>query len=217
MNKTLLKTIVGFGCALCMASSAQAGTVDLTTSFSAWLNDVGGPTVTTSHLGADSTNVSSVSLNGGGSFTTSAPLSIFKVGSSWATWSGGYTGQVLYTNGVTSVTLAPSNLAGLGFEVEPNPFATYTVTTTLSGGQTISDSVSGYYGSQFFGYYGSTVTSLTISSAVDFAVGNFIAPSGIPTPTPTTTPIPAAIYLVGSALAGVFGFSRCKTGSCISA
>lgn len=158
---------------------ARASAPSVTDSLSTWLSDVGGSAVTavTSIFGADGSNVSSVALNGGGSFTATAPLEIDTVGSTWATWSGGYSGQVLYSNGADSITIDPSKIGALGFEVEPNPFAVYTVTMALSTGQSISDSVNGYAGARFFGYYGLGIQSVTISSSADFAIGDFIAPS----------------------------------------
>ena len=53
----------------------------------------------------------------------SIDLSVREIGSGWSTWSGGYTGEVLFTQGATSVTgtLSPG-LTAFGFEAEQNPF-----------------------------------------------------------------------------------------------
>ncbi|MGH2506783.1 MAG: PEP-CTERM sorting domain-containing protein [Ktedonobacteraceae bacterium] len=158
---------------------AHANDALLTDSSDTWLSDIGGPNIsaTTSEFGADLSTLSSVSLNGGASFTSNIPLQVNQVGTDWLTWSVGYNGQVLTTQGATSVTLTPSHTGALGFEVEPDLFAPYAITVNLSNGQSITDTVNGFHGAQFFGYAGLGVNSVTISSSDDFAIGNFVAPS----------------------------------------
>ena len=183
-HSRLSVTVLLVAVTLAIASSAHAGPVSpiIIDSLSTWLSDVGGSAVTasTSNLGSNNSTTSSVSLNGGGSFTSSTPLQILQIGSGWATWPGGYTGQVLSSQGGSSITIRPAGIGALGFQVEPNAFANYNVTVTLATGQTLTDQVNGRAGAQFFGYYGLNVTSVTVSSdpaSNGFAIGNFIAPS----------------------------------------
>jgi hypothetical protein len=174
------------GVAALMWSLPVGASVVLTDDFATWESDLNGPAfvVNTSSLGTDSTisntQVSSVSLNGGASVALSKPALILTVPTTWATWSHGYTGQVLYPI-TTSFTLTPHGTYALGFEVEPIQFASYNVTVSLTNGQSITDSVNGNGGAQFFGYVGAGVRSVTISSPNapnGFAVGDFFTPSG---------------------------------------
>jgi hypothetical protein len=179
-RKHLLIAISGIAT---MAWSLPVGaSVVLTDNQATWDSALNGPafTVNTSSLGADHSNVGNVSLNGGASVGLSAPATILTVPTGWSTWSGGYTGQVLYTI-LPSLTLTPVGTHGLGFEVEPLQFGNFNVTVGLTNGQSITDSVNGNGGAQFFGYVGAGVRSVTISSPSapnGFAVGDFFTPSG---------------------------------------
>lgn len=112
-----------------------------------------------------------------GSVGFSTACNVRQIGSGWATWSHGYTGKVYYTNGAYSVTLdVPDDTAAFLTYVEPNPFSWYDITVTAQDGTSITQSVTGSYGAHGFGFYGtggSTVQSITISSATDFAFGEF--------------------------------------------
>src|SRR4029078_3159127 len=94
---------------------------------------------------------------------------------SWSTWCCGYTGNVAYFSGLSSVTITLSGVAAFGFQAEPSALAVHGMTVTLSNGQTITDNVDGTCGSQFFGYVGSGISSITITdnSGGDFVIGNF--------------------------------------------
>jgi hypothetical protein len=114
--------------------------------------------------------------------------SVLSIGNGWATWSGGYAGEVLWPQ-VESATInlsqttTPSGLSSawaFGFEVEPNQFKSESFTITLNGGPTelspITEQVNGDAGAQFFGFVGTTdITSITITdnSGDTFAFGNF--------------------------------------------
>lgn len=112
-----------------------------------------------------------------GDLVFSAPCNHRMVGSGWGTWSHGYTGDVYYSNEATSVTITlPPNTMAFYFYVEPNPFVSHPI-TAVTGGGTSSGAVpvDGDSGATYFGFYstGSALTSVTISSDVDFAVGEF--------------------------------------------
>src|SRR5260370_11736411 len=78
-------------------------------------------------------NVSSVAAPLGGSLDFSIPLNHRKIGSGWATWSNGYTGDVYFTNGATSVNLTMNpDVGAFYFYAEPDPFATYNITAVAS-------------------------------------------------------------------------------------
>ena len=132
-------------------------------------------------------------------------LSVREIGSGWATWSGGYTGEVLYTLGALSVTgtFSPGGLFGFGFEAEPNPFSEWMITLTLFDGTSIPQLVHGDSGAEFFGWTGTdSVKSMTISSEVDFAFGRMVAAPGVPEP--------ATMLLLGSGLVGLAFLGRKK-------
>jgi hypothetical protein len=107
------------------------------------------------------------------------------VGAGWNTWSHGYVGDVYSTGGPTSQTLTfPSGTRAVYFYVEPDPLSAHDFTVVAQPGDVSSGafSVVGSGGAQYvgvFGTAGSTVTSATITSSADFAVGEFgWAPAG---------------------------------------
>src|SRR4029453_12487589 len=113
----------------------------------------------------------------------------------WATWSHGYTGDVYMTGiEVTDLTLTlPAGTAAFYFYAEPDPFAIFEITAT-SGGVSQSWLVDGSAGASIFGVYtddGSAISSIDVSSRVDFAVGEF----GI-----ATVPEPSTLLLMGAGL-----------------
>jgi hypothetical protein len=138
-----------------------------------------------------------INIGYGETLTFNKNLSDRKIGNGWATWSGGYTGEVLWTLGATSVTGSFGDggiLGGFGFESEPDPFASHLITLALSDGSTLSQAVNGNAGAKFFGWTTDIgIASMTIASDVDFAFGRFVS-------TPSPVPEPSTILLL------VFGF-----------
>ncbi len=133
--------------------------------------------------GAEFTDVGSVTLDDGTILQFTGPVEIRTVGSNWATWCCGYTGDVLWTQGATSVTIdALTSVDALGFYAQPNPFASYLITLALMDGSSLVQSVSGSGGAEFFGFTGGGVASMTVSSDVDFAIGDFFVRPAVPEP-----------------------------------
>jgi hypothetical protein len=104
------------------------------------------------------------------------------VGSSWATWSHGYTGEIFWTQGATSATLTMPNadhqVSAFDCYLEPNPFSvnTFTITGTAFNGDTTTFTMTanGSSGASHFGVYttdGCCLQSVTISGQVDWAIG----------------------------------------------
>ena len=147
------------------------------------------------------TDVSSVASPLGGNVGFSIPLNHRTIGAGWATWSHGYTGDVYYTNGATSVTLTmPTGTGAFYLYAEPNPFSAFTITATAQDGTSVSQSVTGYEGAAGYGFYGtggSKILSIQVDlqGPYDFAVGEF----GI-----AAIPAPGAILLgsIGISLVG---------------
>jgi len=113
-----------------------------------------------------------------GSVGFSPSLTNFEIGSGWATWSHGYTGDVYYTNGGTSTTLTmPANTVAFYLYAEPNPFGFFDITATTNNGTTSGPiPVDGAGGAKYFGFYATapdTIATIAVSSTVDFAVGEF--------------------------------------------
>jgi photosystem II stability/assembly factor-like uncharacterized protein len=109
-----------------------------------------------------------------GSISFSSPLIHMAVGSGWATWSHGYIGDVYYTNGALSVTITmPPDTCALHFYAEPNPFAVHTFTVTADDGSSTSFQASGSAGAAYCGVFGEAIASITVTSDVDFAIGEF--------------------------------------------
>jgi hypothetical protein len=109
----------------------------------------------------------------------------YTVGAGWATWSNGYTGDVYDlgqgSGGSVTVTL-PAGTDAFYLYAEPNPFAVIDITATTNDGTTSgSIPVQGDGGAQYFGFYtdGSvSISSVTVSSGQDFAIGEFGISSG---------------------------------------
>jgi len=126
-------------------------------------------------------DVTSAPLPPGSRVDFSRPVSVRQIGFGWATWSHGYTGNVYYTNGATSITMSPWGWAEIAFQfyAEPNPFGVFQMTATGSDGsssiasQQFPDGSSGATGWGFYGTGGAHVVSVTVASDVDFAVGEF--------------------------------------------
>lgn len=105
-------------------------------------------------------------------------LNVRDVGSGWETWSNGYAGKVYYSNGSLSVTLTmPTNTRAFYLYAEPNPFAVFSVAATAQDGTTSGPvPVDGYFGASYFGFYATgteKIVSITVSSTIDFAIGEF--------------------------------------------
>lgn len=102
------------------------------------------------------------------------------IGSGWATWSHGYTGDVWYTGGATSQTITlPAGVGAAYVYVEPNPFSVQTCSMTATGSSgsqsTGPFSADGSGGAVGWGFVESagTLSSITVSCDVDFATGTW--------------------------------------------
>jgi hypothetical protein len=152
------------------------------------------------------TNVSSVASPLGGNVTFSSPVSNREIGNGWATWSHGYTGDVYYTNGLTSLGLTlPASTGAFYFYAEPNPFAVFQFTAITDSGTTLTQSADGSAGAAGFGFYtdaSESIVSISISSTVDFAVGEFgIAQVSDPGVVPEASSVLTWLGLSAAALA----------------
>ena len=121
-----------------------------------------------------------------GAVTFSPLLDHVRVTDGWQTWSNGYLGDVYWTYGALSATVTlPPDTSAFYLYAEPNPFAVFEVTAYAQDGTTSGPiAVDGYYGAQYFGFYatgGERVASITITSSIDFAIGEFgIATGSVP-------------------------------------
>ena len=101
-----------------------------------------------------------------------------RIGVGWATWSHGYTGDVYWSNGATTSSAAlPGGTKAFYLYAEPNPFATFQITAYAQDGTSSGPiAVDGYAGAQYFGFYATgsdSIASVTVTSSIDFAIGEF--------------------------------------------
>jgi len=198
--------------ALAAAVIAQSGSARADQVYSdvgAWEAAVGTWTETTSLGVSDSTFVNGATLADGTTLAFAQTLQVKSIGDGWATWCCGYGGNVLESYGTGSLTTESwtiSPVSGFGMYIEPDPFGAYNITLTTSAGDTLTQSVQGDAGAAFFGWVGSDVTNLAISSSTDFAEGDwFSAPA-----TATATPEPRLMLFLIVGIACLVGTHRLK-------
>lgn len=202
MVSNKLVSSIGVGFALMSASAAHA--VTMYNDLAAWQVDVSTFQGTSALPGAEFSQPSSLILSGGSildNFSSAVEKRV--VGSGWATWPGqpGSNGtSVYYTGGESSVTMNftgghvlqagnPVPVDAFGMFIQPNAFDVFDITLQLAGGESVTQSVDGNGGAQFFGWTGLAVTSFTVSadpSASGFAFGQFYEGNTVPVPEPGT-------------------------------
>lgn len=145
-------------------------------------------------FGADSQSVGTA-VSGvadpAGTIGFSPSLQHDRIGSGWATWSNGYTGDVYDTCSTqpgpscaaadpseATITL-PAGTNAFYLYAEPNHLTAFTITAIGDDGTTSGPvSVTGNGGAKYFGFYGlggATISSITVSTddSLGFAVGEF--------------------------------------------
>ncbi len=178
MKKTL--AIMASLGALAIGSVPAHAVVTTYSSLASWQSAVGTYNRDTAY-GENFSDIKSLTLDDGTTLGFGSEVNIRTIGSGWATWSGGYTGQALYTNGATTLTASLSPVGALGLFVEPNPFSVHTFKLHMSDGSEVSGSYDGSGGAGFLGFVGGGITGFEISSDVDFAFGDFYT-AGVPEP-----------------------------------
>jgi PEP-CTERM motif-containing protein len=137
---------------------------------------------------------------GGGFLDLSSPAGVapLVLGSSWASWNPGLSvgDDIYYSGGSTELTLTlPAGRDAFYFYAEPNPFGVFDITATTATGEFVTIPIDGASGASFFGVYttaGETLTSIVVSSTVDFAVAEF----GEHVQAAPTIPEPSSIALL---------------------
>jgi hypothetical protein len=139
---------------------------------------------------AEGTGVTSVA-SPYGDITFDKTLSIADIGSAWATWSQGFAGKV-YTSDlsapspVTTLTIdLPANVEGFFLYVEPNNFASYSISAEAQSGGPLVQLIDGFQGASGFlftataGDFIDFVNVLVPAGADGFAIGQLgIVPEG---------------------------------------
>jgi len=205
MKKCLLAlTLAAAVSGLCGVARAATMYSDL----AAWKAAAGSWTETTSFGVPDGTVVNGVTLADGTALTFGQSLQTATLGSGWSTWSGGYSGSVLVsysTGALTTETWSISPVSAFGMFLEPDPFGVYNITLSTSAGGLLTQGVDGNGGALFFGWIGSGITGLTISSTVDFAAGDFFSSGAAPVPEPSYLP---CLLVLGAAAVLFLRFRR---------
>jgi hypothetical protein len=147
----------------------------------------------------------------GGVVGFSSSMSLRTVGSNWATWSHGYTGDV-YFGGSSLLSLTLTMPAGTGafyFYAEPNSQALYNVSATSSA-QVVEQMTNGLSGANYFGFYGTggdTISSITISFASG-TLGGAVGEFGIARASTSVPDAGQTFGLLGAALVLLIGLRR---------
>lgn len=118
------------------------------------------------------------------------PVHHHRIGSGWATWSHGYTGDVYATSLSVMTIVLPPNTRAFYFYVEPYNFGLFNVSALANDGTTSGViPVNGNSGARYIGFYSNNpacqLTSISITTPIaasGFAVGEF----GINKATPFT-------------------------------
>ena len=220
--------------AVLVAAAVPASATTLVTSLSAFRASAAGAVTATPNPGPydlgqlDLPTTTTLALGDGSSLGLSAPAQVTQGGLSFPfTFSSGFAGEVFVPQNasgdqVSSITLTlGSGITALGFEIAPFsnavgapnfgvPGGPFSVTVTLSDGQTATTSLAGgsldtgITPSQFFGFTGGGVSTLTISTSdrSGLGFGNFVDVA-------TAVPEPAsAALLLGGLAATVRGRRR---------
>jgi len=123
----------------------------------------------------------------GGSLDFDSAHSLRIIGSGWATWSHGYTGEVFYNNGKYFVgyDLKMNGVHAFDAYVEPNGGGdSYAITAYGSGGGEATVEFWAYwsYGAMHFGFYApdERIVRFEIDSTGDWAIGEWRV--GVPAP-----------------------------------
>lgn len=178
-----MKSVLTCALLTCSALASPAFAQTLTTDLSTWQTVAGSYQHATSY-GSDGQSLTSLALATGPTLSFGSPVTVATIGTSWATWSGGYAGQVLTTSAASiAVNLAPTT-SNFGFFAEPDSFSQYLIQLNLTGGGSVQQLVDGNAGAAFFGWNGGGVSSFTITTTdSNFAFGDFYySASGVPEP-----------------------------------
>jgi hypothetical protein len=191
----------GAALAACIAAPIASNATTITGSLAAWEAAVGSYATTTSTgLPLYTNPVTEIALDDGMQLGfAGADDTVLQPGNGWIPWTSGYTGDIIDTTSNTETISFASSLSALGLQISPDlalfgsPPETFTV--TLSDGTTAA--ISGTYpagSTQFVGFYGGGVTSMTITAtnAPDFAFGDIV-----------DVPEPMSMALLLTGLAGL--------------
>jgi hypothetical protein len=181
-----LKSVLLGVAAVAAATVPRLGQAQITTEtlLSQWQSDAGTLGTETTNFGdGERAHVNSVSLGDGTGLSFDSTMITSSIGDAWATWCCSYSGQVLFTRTATDIdfTLTPpagDALSAFGMFIEPLNFGPFEITLDLSDGDSVSQSVDGDGGADFFGWVGLGVTGFTISAdpaTGGFAVGDFFS------------------------------------------
>jgi hypothetical protein len=146
--------------------------------------------------GTDLESVSSLTDPFGGTITFTPTVTRSYIGISWATWSHGYTGSVLSSWGSQSIRLDfDGTVSAFGGYSEPNHGGNYDITLGLSDGSSLTKSVSGASGADFFGFYDGAVNwvEFTTTDPAGFAIGELAMAKNV-------VPEPGTLLLLGMGL-----------------
>lgn len=155
-------------------------------------------------------------LTDGSTLTNLSPEATVEfVPSGWATWQGGLNPTVYWAQGsdVVSADFNPGSVLGhtvdaFGFYAEGDLFQSDEITLLLSNGESLMQTVDSQGGASFFGWVGSGITDITVSTndGDDFAIGDFW--EGYTTS--TSVPEPLTLSLFGAGLGGAAIMRRRK-------
>ena len=212
----LNKLVASIGVGFVLMSASAANAVTMYTDVDMWKVDVTTFQGTAVVGGAEFSTPSSLVLSGGSTLSNFSPaVTKLVVGSGWNNWVGtpGSNGTSVFYNGNNpSVTMdfnpgvvlqagVAVPVDAFGLFMESNNYATWSMTMQLSTGGTVTQNVTTPTGAAFFGWTGTGVTQITLSTsntAGGLAFGQFYEGHTAPVPEPETY----ALMLAGLAAVG---------------
>lgn len=148
-----------------------------------------------------------------GNVTLGSEVEKRTIGSSWNTWSNGYSGDVYYNRGATNLEITmPFDVAAFDLYLQPEQYKMFEIAVTVMTSTgltttTLAQNIDGKGGAKYFGFYGTDGDVLKSITITDKSGG---AAKGFAFAQMRIAPVPEPLMIGGSLLALGFGWRMKK-------